>query len=211
MHGKIVCCVLTAILLAGCKKSEPEPAPKAIVRIFVQAMTTGDGAGIRQSSVGDENSASYLTALANFNVATDRVVAASRVKFGPAAEVLAVKRAGDHYATVLTGLDSQPEVITGEQATVGSGYSKIYLRKTPDGWRVDRALQVPPGDMTSVIADWVARSAIYKDVSAGIESGDFPTPEAAKAAIWGKTMKLILEREPATRPTSSTTTRPSGS
>jgi hypothetical protein len=204
--------LLLVAAVAGCNREQTAAVPpRAAVRAFVQAMVNGDEKAMRDASIGDEPSARLLAAQARQNKAYERVAAAAAAKFGNASFVMVGRRAGDHYASRLATIDSEPEAITSTTATVGEGPNTIYLQRVGDTWKVDRARLVPPAlsDPSEHIAMIDAIRQAHEDVAAAIEAGQLKTAPEARAALIKQTATAIKSRigEPAgTRPTTGPAT-----
>jgi hypothetical protein len=211
----VAAAVVALAVAGGCNRSGGNGSPRTVAKAYVQAMVSGDGQAIRDASVGDEGSAQLLTAQAKQNAAYERLAAAAKKQFGDANTVLAGRRATDHFANRLATIDAEPESITtaGDEAAVGEGSAKIWLRRVGDAWKVDRVRQVMPGDAADYLplVDGIRRA--HEEVAAGIEAGTYPTAEEAKADLFRKTSAAVRastkETVPATRPSTrvSATTR----
>jgi hypothetical protein len=186
--------------VGGCDRG-PDPqtaSPRAAAKAFAEAMTTGDAATIRRVSDGDDASLQVLTAVANGTAAYTRLERAAATRFGDPKAVISILRRSDPYAKLLAGIDAAPEAVQGDQATVGSGSEKLHLKRSGDAWKVDRAMQLPPGggDVSGHLAMMRAMTQAYDEVTAGMASGAYGTADAAKAALVGKTMQAVLAQQP---------------
>lgn len=205
--------LLAAFLLtmSGCKQPNIV-SPRAAARTFVQAMVSGDEQAMRNISEGDETSAQVLAAQARQNAAYERLSAAAKSRFGDPSQVLAGRRADDHYASRLARIDSEQEVISGNTATVGEGPNTIYLQRAGDSWKVDRSRLVPPSldGAAEHIKLIDAIRAADERVTAAIVAGKYPTAADARAALL-KQMNAAIRGtlgEPETRPTTNPSSRP---
>lgn len=197
--GRVAAAVVLAMAV-GCERrpGATTASPRAAAKAFAEAMTTGDRQAVRRVSVGDDASLELLVAAAASNAAYDRLEQAAAGRFGDAKQVTVGGRGADHYAKLLAGIDAAPEVVQGEQATVGVGRAKLFLRRVEAAWRVDRAMHVPPAgsDSATHLAMTRAMTRAYDEVTNGMASGAYGTAEAAKAALIGRTMEAVLSQQP---------------
>ena len=200
------------LLVAGCGKQEVArtASPRAAAKAFAESMVKGDANALREVSTGDDASLELLTALAASNAAYDRLEQSATKRFGDPKRVISVGRAADHYAKMLPGIDAAAEVVTGDQAAVGVGRNKIYLKRVGEAWKVDRSMHVPPAgsDTTAHLAMTRAMTQAFDEVTNGMASGAYATPEEAAAAYMGKTMQAVLSQQPPATTQAAATTRP---
>ncbi|MDB5297209.1 MAG: hypothetical protein JWO31_3192 [Phycisphaerales bacterium] len=190
--------LVVAVAAAGCRKSVDArtATPRAAAKAFATAMSTGDAEVIGQVSTGDDASLRVLAASAALNAAYAKLERAAADRFGDPKAVISVGRGSDHYAKMLTDLDAAPEAVKDDQASVGTGMRKIYLKKVGTAWRVDRSMHVPPGDVDAHVAMVRAMTNAYDGVRAGLAAGAYESADAAKAAFMGKTMEAVMSVSP---------------
>ncbi|QOV87988.1 hypothetical protein [Humisphaera borealis] len=156
-------------------------------------MNTSDADTISAVSTGDDASLQQLLVMAKVNAAYARLEKVAAEKFGDPRSVLAYPRARDHYAVMARNIDSAPETVNGEVATIGQGLGSIQLRKVGSQWKVDRARHVGL-DASSASANEMAAAmaSAYNDVADGIASAKLSSADEAKAVLMGRTQQAVL-------------------
>jgi len=213
----LITLILASRVLADPPSTTPAPipedqsTPRGALRVLAAGMDAGEGSKIRAVfRIANPQEQKLVDALVEYHEAYVRFCKAAVEAFG---DNEARRLTGDRVAAQsqsLAALQSMPEEIKGDSATVGAeSETQIHLGRVDGKWFVPVAMLAPgvePAKIQQVIDDTRLRAAIYNDFTAELAADKHKTAEEAGDALQLKLMKAAMERangaasQPATQP-----------
>jgi hypothetical protein len=190
------------------------------MKVLSQAMEAGDSAAIKKvmhaNTPAEEKMVAAMSAQAE---AISKLKSSSIAKFGADEAKKLVGDTGSQLAQAMLMFDAAAEKIEGDKATVipsGDPQMAIHLVKVGADWKLsveEMAKTVPAGQVDRALADMNLQAKILNEVSTGITSGQYKTPEEASNDLRAKLMRAAMEQAasataPATGPATTAPAAP---
>lgn len=196
---------LVSCIISNARAAEDESSPKTTAIAFAKVLEAGDGEAAKQLVIGSDQDKQVLDAMIEFTNSVKKLRESAVKKFADKADEVT---GGGMNVDSSKALEDSEVKEEGDTATIIAHKppSTMYLKKVDGKWKVNltdtlKAAATPEQNLSQFQTMLQGWSSAITETAGEIDTGKYPAPADASAALQVKMMAALKSTSPTTAPT----------